>query len=128
VQGDRIGERGTAQAREEADALRRRLLSEQLERYRRHAAGVAVWGSIRRDCPDVTQPIPKLVPRLDPLPMGRFDWVRTLAVNIALAQPLAPEYAELLGGRDDDDLLGLADSFAFGSCGVPETRDQLARS
>src|SRR5215211_5607785 len=71
---------------------------------------------------------PKARAPFQPLPMGRFDWVRTLAVNIALAQPLAPEYAELLGGRDDDDLLGLADSFAFASCGVPETRDQLAWS
>jgi hypothetical protein len=39
------------------------------------------------------------------------------------------EYAELFRGRDDDELVALADSFAFAHCGVRETlRDQLARS
>jgi endoglucanase len=156
---------------EEVDALRRRILSDQLERYRRHGAGFATWmykdlgrqgltyarpdspygalvadfvakkirlgvdqwGSTGRECPEITQPIQELVareaPGFDPYPWGRFDWVRTLALNITLAQPLVQEYAELFRGRDDDELGAFADSFAFANCGVRETlRDQLARS
>jgi hypothetical protein len=55
-----------------------------------------------------------------------FAWLRTLVLNIALAQPPGQEYAELVRGRDDDEPVALADSFAFASCGVRETRDQLA--
>jgi hypothetical protein len=95
--------------------------------------GVDQWGSTGRECPEVTQPIQDLVareaPGYDPYPWGRFDWVRTLVLNITLAQPLAQEYAELFRGLDDGDLTALADSFAFENCGVRETlRDQLAES
>ena len=66
-------------------------------------------------------------PDFDPYPWGRFDWVRTLVLNIAFAQPLAQEYAELFRGLGDDELVVLADSFAFENCGVRETlRDQLS--
>jgi hypothetical protein len=47
-------------------------------------------------------------------------------VNIALVQPCAPEDGELLD--DGDDPLGRAQSLAFASCGIRETRDRLARS
>jgi hypothetical protein len=155
----------------EVDVERRRILEDQLERYRRHGAGFATWtykdlgrqglvsvrpdspygelvagfvakkarlgvdqwGSTGRECPEVTQPVYDLVareaPRFDPYPWGRDDWVRTLLLNITFAQPLAQEYAELFRGRDDEELVALADSFAFASCDVRESlRDQLARS
>ena len=57
-----------------------------------------------------------------------YAWLRTLVLNIALAQPPAQEYAELLRDRDDDEPVAPADSFAFPSCGVRQTRDQLAGS
>jgi hypothetical protein len=153
----------------EVDTLRRQILSDQLERYRRYDAGFATWmykdlgrqgltyarpdspyrelvaefvakkvrlgvdqwGSTGRECPEVTEPIQELVareaPDFDPYPWGRFDWVRTLLLNITLAQPLAQEYAELFRGREDDELVALAESFAFANCAVRESlREQLA--
>jgi endoglucanase len=153
----------------EIDALRRQILENQLERYRRHAAGFATWmykdlgrqgltcvrpdspygefvadfvakkrrlgvdqwGSTGEENPEITGPIQDLVereaPNFDPYPWGRFDWVRTLLVNITFAQPLVHEYAELFRGLGEDELGALADSFAFANCAVRETlRDQLA--
>jgi endoglucanase len=155
----------------DVDAERRRILEDQLERYRRHGAGFATWtykdlgrqglvcvrpdspygelvagfvakkarlgvdqwGSTGRESPEVTQPVYDLVareaPSFDPYPWGRFDWVRTLLLNITVAQPLAQEYAELFRGLDDGELGALAGSFAFAHCAVRESlRDQLARS
>jgi hypothetical protein len=153
------------------DALRRRILEDQLERYRRYDAGFATWmykdlgrqgltyarpespygelvadfvakkvrlgvdqwGSTGRECPEITEPVQELIareaPGFDPYPWGRFDWVRTLLLNITFAQPLVQEYAELFRGLDDDALVALADSFAFANCAVRESlREQLARS
>jgi endoglucanase len=95
--------------------------------------GVDQWGSTGRENPEVTQPIQDLVareaPHFDPYPWGRFDFVRTLVLNVTLAQPLVQEYAELFRGRDDAELDALADSFAFANCGIREAlRDQLAGS
>jgi hypothetical protein len=62
-------------------------------------------------------------------PWGRFDRVRTLLLNITFAQPLVQEYAEPFRGLGDDELVALADSFAFANCAVRESqREQLARS
>lgn len=57
-------------------------------------------------------------PDFAPYPWGRFDWTRTLLLNIIMAQPLACQYAELFRGLDDSELDALADSFAFGKCSV----------
>jgi aryl-phospho-beta-D-glucosidase BglC (GH1 family) len=148
---------------EEQDRLRRRILADQLERYRRYDVSWALWMykdlgrqglvSVRPDTPyrrlvdpfvakkerlgvdqwgsdgegvrEVTRPVQELVareaPHFDPYPWGRFDWVRTLLLNITLAQPLATEYAELFRGLSDDELDALADSFAFANCVVRES-------
>jgi len=95
--------------------------------------GVDQWGSSGREYPEVTQPIQDLVareaPDFDPYPWGRFDFVRTLVLNITLAQPLVQEYAELFRGLGEDELVALADSFVFDRCGVRESlRDQFVRS
>jgi endoglucanase len=95
--------------------------------------GVDQWGSTGSENADITQPVQDLVereaPDFDPYPWGRFDWVRTLLLNITFAQPLVREYAELFRGLGDDELVALADSFAFSNCAVRETlRDQLANS
>src|SRR3954449_9685623 len=155
----------------EADALRTRILEDQLDLYRRHDAGFATWmykdlgrqgltyappdspygalvadfvakkvrlgvdqwGSTGRELPEITQPVQDLVereaPAFDPYPWGRFDWVRTMLLNLTFAQPLAREYAELFRGRDEEELRSLAGSFSFERCAVRETlRDQLASS
>jgi hypothetical protein len=152
----------------EVDALRGRILADQLDIYRRHDAGFATWmykdlgrqgltyarpespygrlvadfvgkkarlgvdqwGSTGHETPDVTEPVQELVariaPDLDPYPWGRFDWVRTLVLNITFAQALVPEYAELFRGLGESELVALADSFAFAQCGVRESlREQL---
>jgi len=44
-----------------------------------------------------------------------------MLLNITVAQPLAYEYAALFGGLDDDDLIALADSFAFANCDIRTT-------
>jgi hypothetical protein len=92
--------------------------------------GVDQWGSTGRESPAITEPVQELVareaPGFDPYPWGRFDWVRTLVLNITFAQPLAQEYAELFRGLDESELEALADSFAFARCAVREPlRDQL---
>ena len=73
----------------------------------------------------MTQPVQDLVarefPDFDPYPFGRFHFVRRLLLNIAVAEPMAQEYAELLRGLDDSELDALADSFAFASCQVRES-------
>jgi hypothetical protein len=93
--------------------------------------GVDQWGSTGREMPEVTQPVQDLVerefPGFDPYPWGRFDFVRTLVLNITFAQAMVPEYAELFRGLGDDELEALAGSFAFEACAVREPlRDQLA--
>jgi endoglucanase len=86
--------------------------------------GVDQWGSDGEGVREVTRPVQELVareaPHFDPYPWGRFDWVRTLLLNITLAQPLATEYAELFRGLDDSEVDALADSFAFDACAVRE--------
>jgi hypothetical protein len=95
--------------------------------------GVDQWGSTGEEAREVTQPVQDLVarefPDFDPYPWGRFDWVRTLLLNITFAQAMAPEYAELFRGLGEDELVALADSFAFANCAIRETlRDQLQTS
>ena len=84
--------------------------------------GADQWGSDGEGVREVTRPVQELVarefPDFDPYPWGRFDWTRTLLLNIMMAQPLADEYAQLLTGLDDSELDGLADSFAFDQCAV----------
>lgn len=84
--------------------------------------GVDQWGSDGEGLREVTRPVQELVareaPHFDPYPWGRFDWVRTLLLNITLAQPLATEYAERLRGLHDRELKELAESFAFARCYV----------
>ena len=152
----------------EEDEVRRRILADQLELYRRHDAGFATWmykdlgrqglvsarpdspygqlvadfvakkrrlgvdqwGSSGEETREVTQPVQDLVarefPGFDPYPWGRFDFVRTLLLNITFAQAMVPEYAELFRGLGEDELVVLADSFAFENCVVRETlREQL---
>ncbi len=93
--------------------------------------GVYQWGSDGRGVREVADPVQQLVeqeaPHFDPYPWGRFDWVRTLLLNLTFAQPLADEYAELFRGLSDEELDALADSFAFENCTVRESlRAQLA--
>ena len=80
------------------------------------------WGSDGIGIAEVTQPVQDLIARefgdFDPYPWGRFDWVRTLLLNLTIAQPLAHEYANRFRGLDDTELDALADSFAFDSCEV----------
>jgi aryl-phospho-beta-D-glucosidase BglC (GH1 family) len=154
-----VGEFGPVYTGDEhADAMRRRLLQDQLDIYREDGAGWSIWmykdlgrqgivtvspdtpyrrrfdgfvakknrlgadnwGSDGLGIAEVTQPfqdmIAKEFPDFDPYPWGRFDWVRTLILNITVAQPLAYEYAELFRGLGEDDLVALADSFALANC------------
>ena len=82
------------------------------------------WGSDGIGPAEVTQPVQDLIarefPDFDPYPWGRFDWVRTLLLNITFSQPLAHDYASRFAGLDDSELDALADSFAFESCAVRE--------
>jgi endoglucanase len=135
---------------EAKDAVLRGVLADQLDLYQRHSAswalwmykdigrqglvsvrpdtqnrlGVDQWGSDGIGVAEVTQPVQDLIaavaPDFDPYPWGRFDFVRTLLLNITIAQPLAHEYAQRFRGLDESELDALADSFAFESCSVRE--------
>jgi endoglucanase len=82
--------------------------------------GADQWGNDGFGPREVTEPFYSLMdkefPDFTPYPWGRFDWVRTLILNLAMAQPLAEEYAELFRGLDDSELVALAGSFALGCC------------
>jgi endoglucanase len=105
-----------------------------LERFgdfvaKKRRLGADQWGSNGVGPREVSQPVQDLIareaPDFDPYPWGRFDWVRTLLLNLTVAQSLVGEYAELFRGLDDDELLALADSFAFEQCSV---RERLAEA
>lgn len=91
------------------------------------------WGTDGEGPRDVSRPVQELIareaPDFEPYPWGRFDWVRTLLLNITVAQALSPEYARTFQGLSDDDLAALAESFAFENCQVREPlRDQLSKA
>jgi endoglucanase len=155
---------------ERVDAMRRRLLDDQLDIYRGDGAswsiwlykdigrqglvtvspdsayltrfgdfvakknrlGADQWGSDGYGPIEVTKPFQDMMarefPGFDPYPWGRFDFVRTLILNITVAQPLAYEYAELFRDLDDADLITLADSFALANCDVRTTLAEQLRS
>ncbi|SDS56085.1 glycoside hydrolase family 5 protein [Microlunatus soli] len=88
------------------------------------------WGSDGEGPKDITGPVQELIarefPNFDPYPWGRFDWVRTMLLNLLIAQPMASEYADLMKGLDDSELDALADSFGFDQCQVRQSLlDQL---
>ncbi len=73
--------------------------------------------------------IAKEAPDFKPYPWGKFDWVKTLILNIAVAQALVPEYAQLFSGMGEAELIDLADSFALENCELRETmQEQLKRA
>jgi endoglucanase len=86
--------------------------------------GADHWGSTGEGPKEVIQPVQDLLarefPSFDPYPWGRADWARTLLLNITFAQPLVDEYADLLRGLDDSELLALAESFSLDNCTVRE--------
>ena len=115
-----IGRQGLVSVRE--DTPYRQRFDAFVAKKRR--LGVDQWGGDGVGPAEVTRPVQDLVarefPDFDPYPWGRFDFVRTLLLNILLAQPMAHEYADLLRGLDDAELDALADSFALESCEVRE--------
>ena len=115
-----IGRQGLVSVR--PDTPYRRRFDEFVAKKNRLAADQ--WGSDGVGVAEVTQPVQDLIarefPDFNPYPWGRFDWVRTLLLNITIAQPLAHEYASRFRGLDDSELDALADSFAFECCAVRE--------
>jgi hypothetical protein len=115
-----IGRQGLVSVR--PDTPYRRRFDDFVAKKNRLAADQ--WGSDGIGVAEVTQPVQDLIarefPDFDPYPWGRSDWVRTLLLNITIAQPLAHEYANRFRGLDDGELDALADSFGFDSCAVRE--------
>ncbi|MDF2748798.1 MAG: glycoside hydrolase family 5 protein [Propionibacteriaceae bacterium] len=113
-----IGRQGLVSVR--PDTPYRRRFDDFVAKKNRLAADQ--WGSDGIGVAEVTQPVQDLIarefPDFDPYPWGRFDWVRTLLLNITIAQPLAHQYASRFRGLNDSELDALADSFAFESCAV----------
>ncbi|MDA8300984.1 MAG: hypothetical protein M0005_05435 [Actinomycetota bacterium] len=71
----------------------------------------------------------ELLQTFEPYPWGRFDWARTLLLDITVAQALVPEYARAFQGLSDGDLVALAEPFAFDNCEVREPlRGQLVKA
>ncbi len=91
------------------------------------------WGTDGEGPREVSRRVQELIareaPQFEPYPWGRFDWVRTLLLNITVAQALAPEYASGFNGLTDDELVALAESFALANCVVREPlREQLSKA
>ncbi len=75
------------------------------------------WGTDGEGLAEVSRPVQELIaheaPDFEPYPWGRFDWVRTLLLNITVAQALAPQYAAAFEGLSDDDLVGVGGVLCF---------------
>jgi hypothetical protein len=99
---------------------------------KKNRLGADNWGSDGNGIIEVTKPFQDMIarefPGFDPYSWGRFDWVRTLILNLTVAQPLAYEYAELFRGLDDNELIALADSFALRNCDVRTTLVEQLRA
>ncbi len=115
-----IGRQGLVSVR--GDSPYRRLFGDFVAKKDR--LGADQWGSTGEGPKDVTQPVQDLIarefPEFDPYPWGRFDWVRTLLLNLTFAQPLVDEYARLFKGLDESELIALAESFSFANCEIRE--------
>jgi endoglucanase len=113
-----LGRQGLLTVRPES-AYRRRFGDFVAKKMR---LGADQWGSDGEGVREVTRPVQDLMarefPDFEPYPWGRFDWTRTLLLNIMIAQPLAYEYADLFRGLDDSELDALAESFSFAQCSV----------
>ncbi|MDH2424363.1 cellulase family glycosylhydrolase [Sphaerisporangium sp. TRM90804] len=87
---------------------------------RKKALGADRWGSTMEEAGDVLAPLHRLIeeefPRWEPYPWGARYQVDDLIRHILIAQALLPEYAELFGGLDDDEVTALADSFSLENC------------
>jgi endoglucanase len=87
---------------------------------KKNRLGADLWDSDGSDIWPVSEQfqakLAQEFPDFSPYPWGRWDWARTLLLNITVAQPLAYEYAELFRGLGDDDVLALADSFDLANC------------
>ena len=105
-----------------ADSPYRRRFGELIAKKARLSADS--WGGDGEGPKEVTRPVQELIksefPNFDPYPWGRADWVKTILLNILVAQPMVHEYADLFRGASESDLVELADSFAFENCGVRE--------
>ncbi|MDR0417719.1 MAG: glycoside hydrolase family 5 protein [Propionibacteriaceae bacterium] len=55
-------------------------------------------------------------PDFDPYPWGQWNYIKTLILNIGVAEALLGEYADLFRGLSPAQLESLADSFALASC------------
>jgi hypothetical protein len=82
--------------------------------------GADRWGSTMEESAGELAPLHRLMeaefPTWNPYPWGARYQIDDIVRHILVAQALVPEYAELFRGCSDDELLALADSFAFDNC------------
>ncbi|MGH8868330.1 MAG: hypothetical protein ACRDYU_10080 [Actinomycetes bacterium] len=82
--------------------------------------GVDSWGSVDDGVRHILDPVERTFdeefPDFDPFPFGRKKWVDVLVRHILLAEPLVDEFAASFADASDEELLRLADSFAFTAC------------
>jgi len=82
--------------------------------------GVDAWGSTGDELAEVMEPLHELIAKEFPN-WRAYPWNARRSTNdivryILFAQALLDEYAEYFRGLTDDDLVAMADSFAFASC------------
>ncbi|GIH99543.1 glycoside hydrolase family 5 protein [Planobispora takensis] len=91
--------------------------------------GADRWGSTMEESAEVLAPLHELMetefPGWDPYPWGARYQTDDLIRHILLAQALLPEYAALLKGLPQEELLALADSFALSACARREPLIEL---
>jgi hypothetical protein len=87
---------------------------------KKNRLGADAWGSTNQEVPDVLEPVHDLVakefPHWRPYPWGARGTTDDLVRHILIAQALVGEYADLLRGLDDDELVALAGSFSLDQC------------
>lgn len=89
--------------------------------------GADSWGGSDVEIRSVLDPIDEVFanefPSYDPYPWGIRQHVNVLVRHILLAEPIAEEYAKLLGALNEEQARSLARSFRFENC---ELRSPLA--
>ena len=83
--------------------------------------GVDSWATTDASIRHVMAPIEAIFdseyPDFDPFPFGRQRWVQTIVRSILLAEPMARDFGACFENvRSDDEVIALADSFAFTQC------------
>jgi len=82
--------------------------------------GMDAWGTTGEQIKHTLEPLERLFheeyPDFKPFPFGKQWWVNRLVLNILLAEPLVPEFAECFRGMSEPEIDDMMLSFKLENC------------